>query len=203
MEKIARVSEVYGSLPGVFIHPKSIVESRDVGEGTRVWAGAHVLHGARVGRDCNVCDCVFVEGGAVVGDRVTIKNGVQLWDRVTVGNDVFLGPNATFTNDMRPRAERKKDPSEFLPTTVADGATVGANATIVCGVRVGRYAFVGAGALVREDVQDHALVVGCPARRIGWACVCGETLPAPKSGKTTCEHCGAEFKEGKSGLSRV
>lgn len=200
MDRTARVSETYGSLPGVFIHPRSIVESREVGEGTRVWANAHILNGAKVGRECNVCDCVFIEGGAVVGDRVTLKNGVQLWDKVTIEDEVFLGPNATFTNDLRPRAALRKAPEAFHPTRIKTGATIGANATIVCGITIGRYGFVGAGAVVRTDVKDHALVVGCPARQVGWACSCGETLPALTGGETRCEACGTVFREVDSGL---
>ena len=163
--------------PSVFVHPQALCESDDVGPRTRIWAFAHVLPGARIGADCNVCDHAFVEGGAVVGDAVTIKNNVLLWDGVTVEDEVFLGPNAVFTNDPRPRAASKKGREAWLPTLVRRGATVGANATVVCGVTVGRWAFVGAGAVVVADVPDHALVVGNPARRIGWACECGERLP--------------------------
>jgi len=161
---------------GVFVHERGLCESDTVGAGTRVWAFAHVMKGARVGSNCNICGHAFVEAGAVVGDRVTVKNGVQVWDRVSIGDDVFLGPNATFTNDYAPRAAHKKPPVEFLRTVVERGATIGANATIVCGLTVGVHAFVGAGALVREDVPPHALVVGVPARRVGWACECGSTL---------------------------
>ncbi len=203
MDKTARVSETYGSLPGVFIHPRSIVESREVGEGTRVWANAHILGGAKVGRDCNVCDCVFIESGAVVGDGVTLKNGVQLWDKVTVEDEVFLGPNATFTNDMRPRAGRRKSPEEFHPTVVRHGATIGANATIVCGNDIGRYAFIGAGAVVRTPVPDHALMVGCPARQVGWACACGETLPGLTDGHAKCGACGATYRQTDAGLAQT
>jgi UDP-2-acetamido-3-amino-2,3-dideoxy-glucuronate N-acetyltransferase len=161
----------------VFVHDKALCESDDVGPGTRVWAFAHVMAGARIGADCNVCDHAFIETGAVVGDRVTVKNNVLLWDKVTVEDDVFLGPNAVFTNDLVPRAALKKDPSAFAPTLVRRGASIGANATIVCGVTVGEHAFVGAGAVVIADVPAHALVVGNPARAIGWVCVCGERLP--------------------------
>jgi acetyltransferase-like isoleucine patch superfamily enzyme len=163
--------------PSVFIHPLALCESNDVGPRTRVWAFAHVLHGARIGADCNVGDHAFVEGGAVVGDSVTIKNNVLLWDGVTVEDEVFLGPNAVFTNDLHPRAAFKKGREAWLLTLVRRGATIGANATVVCGVTVGRWAFIGAGAVVVRDVPDHALVVGNPARQTGWACVCGRTLP--------------------------
>jgi UDP-2-acetamido-3-amino-2,3-dideoxy-glucuronate N-acetyltransferase len=161
----------------VFVHPLALCESNDVGPRTRVWAFAHILAGARIGADCNVCDHSFVEGGAVVGDAVTIKNNVQLWDRVTIEDEVFLGPNAVFTNDFRPRASFKHGREAWRPTLVRRGATVGANATVICGVTVGRWAFVGAGAVVTVDIPDHALVVGNPARQVGWVCACGERLP--------------------------
>jgi UDP-2-acetamido-3-amino-2,3-dideoxy-glucuronate N-acetyltransferase len=160
----------------VFVHPNGLCESDQVGEGTRVWAFAHVMPGAVLGKGCNVCDGAFVESGAVVGDRVTIKNNVLLWDGVTVEDDVFLGPNAVFTNDMNPRAAFKKSPNDFLPTLVRRGASIGANATIVCGTTIGEGAFVGAGSVVAGDVPAYALVVGNPARRIGWMCACGERL---------------------------
>jgi UDP-2-acetamido-3-amino-2,3-dideoxy-glucuronate N-acetyltransferase len=163
--------------PSVFVHPLALCESDDIGPRTRVWAFAHVLPGARIGADCNVGDHAFVEGGAVVGSSVTIKNNVLLWDGVTVEDEVFLGPNAVFTNDLRPRAAVRKGREGWLPTLVRRGATIGANATVVCGITVGRWAMVGAGAVVAADVADHALVVGNPARQVGWACRCGERLP--------------------------
>jgi UDP-2-acetamido-3-amino-2,3-dideoxy-glucuronate N-acetyltransferase len=163
--------------PSVFVHELALCESDDLGPRTRVWAFAHVLPGASIGADCNVCDHAFVEGGAVLGDSVTVKNNVLVWDGVTVEDEVFLGPNVVFTNDPRPRVAFKKGREAWLPTLVCRGATIGANATIVCGVTIGRWAFVGAGSVVTGDVPDHALVVGNPGRRIGWACECGRTLP--------------------------
>lgn len=160
----------------VFVHPQGLCESDQVGAGTRVWAFAHVMKGASVGKGCNVGGGAFIEAGAVVGNRVTIKNNVLVWDRVTVGDDVFLGPNAVFTNDMLPRAAFKKPSDEFLPTVVGRGASIGANATIVCGTTIGEGAFVGAGSVVVDDVPPFALVVGNPARPIGWVCACGERL---------------------------
>ena len=160
----------------VFVHPQGLCESEDVGSGTKVWAFAHIMKGAVVGRDCNVCGGAFIETGAVVGNHVTVKNNVLLWDKVTVEDEVFLGPNAVFTNDMNPRAAFKKPAEEFLETRVETGASIGANATIVCGNVIGRHAFVGAGSVVARDVAPHAMVVGNPARRIGWVCECGERL---------------------------
>lgn len=161
-----------------FVHEKGLCESDTVGEGTRIWAFAHVMAGAVVGRDCNLCDHSFVETGARIGDRVTVKNGVQVWDRVELGDEVFVGPNATFTNDLRPRVAFRTPSEDFLPTRVEKGATIGANATIVCGTTIGAGAFVAAGSVVTRDVAAFALVAGNPARRIGWVCACGERLDA-------------------------
>ncbi len=129
-----------------------------------------------MGAGCNICDHAFIEGGAVVGDRVTVKNAVLVWDGVTVEDDVFIGPNAIFTNDFVPRAHVRKSPTEFGKTVVRNGASIGANATIVCGVTIGANALVGAGAVVIHDVPDHALVVGNPGRQVGWVCRCGGRL---------------------------
>jgi len=160
----------------VFVHPRGLCESDRVGAGTRVWAWAHVLPGAVVGRDCNICDHAFVEGGVRIGDRVTVKNGVLLFDGVTVEDDVFLGPGVVFTNDLTPRAHVRLPPGAFVPTLVRRGASVGANATVVCGHTIGAHALVAAGAVVTRDVAPHALVAGNPARHVGWVCTCGGRL---------------------------
>jgi UDP-2-acetamido-3-amino-2,3-dideoxy-glucuronate N-acetyltransferase len=143
-------------------HPNSLVESILIGKGTRIWAFAHILPKARIGEDCNICDHVFIENDVTIGNRVTVKCGVQLWDGLTVENDVIIGPNATFTNDKFPRS--KQYPAEFLKTIVKSGASIGANATILPGLTIGRGAMVGAGSVVTKDVPDFALVVGNPAR---------------------------------------
>jgi len=150
-----------------FKHPNSIVESQSVGDGTRVWAFAHILPGARVGRDCNICDHVFIENDVVVGDCVTVKCGVQLWDGITVEDDVFIGPNVTFTNDPFPRSRQR--PDKYARTLVRKGASIGANATILPGLTIGVNAMVGAGAVVVADVPPNAIVVGNPARITGYA----------------------------------
>jgi len=150
----------------LFVHPQGICESKQVGEGTRVWAFAHVLPGAVIGRDCNICDHVFVENDVVIGDRVTVKCGVQVWDGVELGDDVFVGPNVTFTNDPFPRS--KQYPEHFARTVVAPGASLGGGSVILPGVRIGRGAMVGAGAVVTKDVPANAIVVGNPARIRGY-----------------------------------
>ncbi len=168
-----------GSLdPTVFVHERALCESVDVGPRTRIWAFAHVMSGARVGADCNVCGHAFIESGAVLGDRVTVKNGVLIWSEVTVEDEVFLGPAMAFTNDPTPRAGFKKDPDTFVPTLVRRGASLGAHVTVVCGVTIGEAALVGAGAVVTKDVPARALLVGNPARRIAWVCDCGDRLSA-------------------------
>jgi acetyltransferase-like isoleucine patch superfamily enzyme len=148
-----------------FVHPQALCESPNVGDGTRIWAFAHVLPGASIGRDCNICDHVFVENDVVLGDRVTVKCGVQLWDGLRVAEDVFIGPNATFTNDPFPRSKQHRTP---LLTTIASGASIGANATILPGVSVGRGAMVGAGAVVTHSVPARAIVMGNPGRIVGY-----------------------------------
>jgi UDP-2-acetamido-3-amino-2,3-dideoxy-glucuronate N-acetyltransferase len=179
--------------PSVFVHERALCESDAIGARTRVWAFAHVMKGAVIGTDCNVGDHAFVESGARLGNHVTVKNCVLVWDKVTVEDEVFLGPNMVFTNDMNPRVAFKKSADSFLPTLVRRGASIGANATIVCGVTIGTNAFVGAGSVVIRDVPAHAMVVGNPARRIGWMCACGEKLPAALGCK-----CGRQYRTGES-----
>jgi acetyltransferase-like isoleucine patch superfamily enzyme len=151
----------------VHVHPAALVDAgAQIGPGTRVWAFSHVLAGAVVGADCNLCDHVFVEQGVRIGDRVTVKSGVQLWDGITLEDDVFVGPNATFTNDLFPRSRER--PTEFARTLVRRGASVGANATILAGRTIGANAMVGAGAVVTHDVPPNAIVTGNPARITGY-----------------------------------
>jgi acetyltransferase-like isoleucine patch superfamily enzyme/dTDP-4-dehydrorhamnose 3,5-epimerase-like enzyme len=149
-----------------FVHPNAIVESSQIGERTRIWAFAHVLPDAVVGEDCNLCDQVFVENDVIIGSRVTIKSGVQLWDGITLEDDVFVGPNATFTNDPFPRS--KQYPASFARTVIRKGASIGANATILPGLNIGQYSMVGAGSVVTKDVPPFAVVVGNPARIVGY-----------------------------------
>lgn len=150
-----------------FIHPNALCESTSIGDGTRIWAFAHVLPGAVIGQDCNVCDGVFVENEVIIGDRVTIKCGVQVWDGVTLEDDVFVGPNATFTNDAFPRSGQH--PESYAKTVVQKGASIGGNATILPGVKIGTGAMIGAGSVVTRDVPEYAIVVGNPARITGYA----------------------------------
>src|SRR6476646_6152163 len=159
-----------------FVHPQGICESNSDGAGTKIWAFAHVLPGARIGKDCNICDHVFIENDVVVGDRVTIKCGVQLWDGLRVADDVFIGTNATFTNDPFPRSGQHLE--KFQHTVIRGGAWIGANATVLPGITIGEYAMIGAGAMVTHDVPPHAKVVGNPARIVGYVDASPEGVPA-------------------------
>lgn len=152
--------------PDVFVHDQGICESPNVGAGTRIWAFAHVLAGAQIGQDCNICDGVFIENEVVVGSRVTIKTAVSLWDGVTLDDDVFIGPGVAFTNDRFPRSRQWLD--THAQTRVCSGASIGANATLLPGVTIGANAMVGAGSLVTQDVPRNAIVVGNPARIKGY-----------------------------------
>lgn len=149
-----------------FVHERGLCESSNVGSGTKVWAFAHVLPGAMIGKDCNICDNVFIENDVIIGDRVTLKCGVQVWDGITLEDDVFVGPNATFTNDIFPRS--KMYPEKFSRTIVQKGASLGANSTILPGLTIGSNAMIGAGAVVTKSVPSYAIVVGNPAKIIGY-----------------------------------
>jgi acetyltransferase-like isoleucine patch superfamily enzyme len=180
-----------------YFHPAALVESDEIGAGTRVWAFAHVMRGARIGENCNVGDHAFVESGAVVGNNVTLKNNVCIWMGVTLSDDVFVGPNVAFTNDRHPRSPRMPQVAAryeaverwLLPTVAERGVSIGANATIVPGVRLGRYSMIAAGAIVTADVPPFALMVGAPARQVGHVCRCGQKLLGNYR-VATCESCG-------------
>lgn len=160
------MSEKSSLAESVFVHPLALCESSAIGENTRVWAFAHVLRDARIGRDCNICDHVFIENDVIIGDRVTVKSGVQLWDGLRVADDVFIGPNATFSNDKYPRSKQYQ--TQVLQTHVGRGASIGGGAAILPGLRIGARAMIGAGAVVTQDVPARAIVFGNPARIVGY-----------------------------------
>ncbi|MBI4787678.1 MAG: N-acetyltransferase [Chloroflexi bacterium] len=189
----------------VFIHPASIVETREIGAGTRIWALAHVMPDASIGVNCNIGEHCFIESGAKIGDNVTIKNGNMVWNGVVLEDGVFVGPHVSFTNDRFPRSPRLAQAKKrygghswLVATRVKEGASLGAGAVVIAGVTVGEYALVGAGAVVTKDVVPYALVTGNPARRRGWVCQCG--LPLKFDGPTTrCADCGLRYRrDGES-----
>lgn len=166
-------------------HPEGIVESIHIGENTRIWAFTHILPGAIIGRDCNICDHTFIENRVVIGDRVTVKNGVQIWDGITVEDDVFIGPNVTFTNDTFPRS--KQYPEQFATIIIQKGASIGANATILPNLTIGRYSMVGAGAVVTRNVPPYSVVTGNPARISGYAATSSSTTTSSISASEISE----------------
>jgi acetyltransferase-like isoleucine patch superfamily enzyme/CheY-like chemotaxis protein len=184
---------VHDPAGGYFAHPKCLIdEGVSIGRGTRVWAFAHIVTGAVLGEDCNICDQVFIEGGVRIGNRVTVKCGVFLWDGLTIEDNVFIGPGAIFANDTRPRS--KKHQKKYLPTVLRRGCTLGAGSMTLPGITIGRWAMVGAGAIVTHDVPDYALVVGSPARFRAWICRCGEKL-VPASGRLLGCACGRTYEQ--------
>ncbi len=175
----------------IFIHPKAVVEDgADIGEGSKIWHFAHVREGSKLGRNVIVGKSSYVDTGVVIGDNVKIQNLVSVYHGVTIGNDVFVGPHVTFTNDLYPRAVGDW---EIVETRIEDGASLGANCTIICGNTVGKYALVAAGAVVTRSVPDHALVAGNPAKLKGWVCKCARKIAGKdlEKGKhmITCPHC--------------
>jgi len=177
-------------------HPTAIIdEGAQIGEGSRIWHWTHVCSGARIGERCSLGQNVFIGNRVMIGNNVKIQNNVSVYDAVTLEDDVFCGPSMVFTNVNNPRsAIVRKD--EYQPTLVCRGATLGANCTIVCGVRIGQYAFVGAGAVVNRDVPDFALMLGVPARQAGWMSRYGEQLDLPSAGQAqaTCPHTGDRYR---------
>lgn len=178
---------------GFWAHPTAVIDPpAAIGAGTRIWHFAHVMAGATIGADCSLGQNAFVAAGAAIGDRCRIQNNVSLYDGVVLGDDVFVGPSAVFTNVINPRAFVSRK-AEYRRTEVASGASIGANATIVCGHRLGAFCLVAAGAVVTSDVAPYALVAGVPARRIGWICRCGVTLPRGRARQLTCASCGSRY----------
>lgn len=180
-------------------HPSAVIdEPAELGEGTKVWHFCHVMAGARVGAGCVLGQNVFVARSAVIGDGCRIQNNVSVYDGVVLDREVFVGPSAVFTNVLTPRAAvDRKD--AFAPTHVGRGATIGANATVLCGTTLGAYALVAAGAVVTRDVPPFALVAGVPARRVGWACRCGVPLPRRRARVLACASCDARYRLSNGG----
>lgn len=172
-----------------------------IGRGTKIWHHSQVQDGAEIGKSCNIGHNCFIGSKAKIGNNVKVESNIDIWDLVTLEDYVFVGPSAVFTNDPNPRAKypKKRYPNygTWLPTLVKEGATIGANSTIICGNNIGRWAFIGAGAVVTESVPDYAIVVGVPAKIIGWICECGSKLEFKKE-KTTCSTCKKKYKKRKN-----
>ena len=183
-----------------FVHESSYVDDGvEIGEGTKIWHFCHVQSGAKIGENCSFGQNVNISNHVTVGNRVKIQNNVSVYEGVTLEDGVFCGPSCVFTNDLTPRARYPKGSAGYKPTLVKEGASIGANATVVCGHTIGRNALIGAGAVVTGNVPDHALMLGVPARQFGWVCECGERLPD----SLACPCCGRKYRPGKDGLEEI
>ncbi|MBR0304769.1 MAG: N-acetyltransferase [Bacteroidales bacterium] len=186
-----------------FIHPTAIIDPDcQIGDGTRIWHFSHLMPRCVLGKNCNLGQNVFVAEGVVLGDNVKVQNNVSIYAGVVCGDDVFLGPSMVFTNVLNPRSFISRK-SEFKKTIVRKGATIGANATVVCGNDIGRYALVGAGAVVTKPVPDYALVVGNPAVQIGWVSECGHTLSFDEQGRAVCPESGDQYQLTENTLIKL
>jgi acetyltransferase-like isoleucine patch superfamily enzyme len=178
----------------IYIHPTAIVDTKKIGANTKIWAFVHILEGASIGMNCNICDHCFIENKVVIGNEVTIKSGVYLWDGVNIEDNVFVGPNATFTNDKYPRNKAYLEKS--LRTVIKEGASVGAGAVMLPNIVIGRYAMIGAGSVVSKSVNDYELVYGSPASHHGFICGCKEELKLNENELIKCS-CGKEYRYNK------
>jgi UDP-2-acetamido-3-amino-2,3-dideoxy-glucuronate N-acetyltransferase len=189
-------------MPDYFAHESSYIDDGAViGAGTKIWHFCHVLPGAVIGERCNLGQNVVVMGGTRIGNNVKIQNNVSIYEGVILEDDVFCGPSCVFTNVTNPRSHVSRK-SEYRQTLVRRGSSIGANATIVCGVTLGEYSFIGAGAVVRSDVPAYALMVGVPARQVGWMCQCGVRLQL-QNGRASCSACGATYREREGILEQI
>ena len=178
---------------GVFIHPSSIIdENVEIGEGTKVWHFCHIQSGVRIGKNCSFGQNVNISNNVIIGNGCKIQNNVSVYEGVTLEDDVFCGPSCVFTNDLTPRAKYPKGHNNYKKTLIKHGASIGANATIVCGHTIGEWALIGAGAVITCDVPPHALMLGVPAKQKGWACECGQVLKK-NNNEFICPDCGRKY----------
>jgi len=189
-------------MPEYFVHESSYVDDgARIGKGTKIWHFSHVMPGAVIGERCHLGKNVVVMPGTRLGDNVKVQNNVSIYEGVELEDDVFCGPSCVFTNVVNPRSHVSRK-HEYQKTLVKRGASIGANATIICGITLGEYAFIGAGAVVTSDVPAYALMVGVPARRVGWMCRCGERISL-SGGKGTCQACGTAYEESAGTLRAI
>lgn len=197
---LAVLIELEAKMNEFYVHPSSYIdEGVQVGKGTRIWHFCHVQSGAIIGEHCSLGQNVNVSNNVIIGDGCKIQNNVSLYEGVELENHVFCGPSCVFTNDLTPRAKYPKGRATYVKTLIREGASIGANATVVCGNTVGRWAMIASGAVVTRNVLNHALVAGMPAKRIGWVCECGEVL---RTG-LTCKACNRNYMETEVGLEEV
>ena len=180
-----------------FVHPTSVVDDNvEIGEGTKIWHFSHIQSGARIGKNCSFGQNVNVSNNVKIGDGVKVQNNVSIYEGVELEDYVFCGPSCVFTNDLTPRAKYPKGHAGYKKTLIKEGASIGANATVVCGHTVGKWALIAAGAVVTSDVPDYALMLGVPARQAGWVCECGQLLKE----KPICDKCGRRYQKDSNGL---
>ena len=185
-----------------YAHESSYIDDgAEIGAGTKIWHFSHVMPGAIIGQRCNLGQNVVVMAGSRIGNNVKVQNNVSIYEGVMLEDDVFCGPSCVFTNVVNPRSHVSRK-TEYQKTLVRRGASIGANATILCGITLGQYSFIGAGAVVRSDVPDFALMVGVPARRVGWMCQCGVRLQL-RDGRARCQACGATYRENEGLLQLI
>jgi acetyltransferase-like isoleucine patch superfamily enzyme len=183
-----------------FIHPQAIVETKNIGKDTKIWAFTHIQENVEIGSNCNIGEGCFIENGVVIGNDVVVKNHISIWDGIVIGDRVFLGPNVVLTNDLYPRS--KIFHSESIKTLIDYGASIGANATIICGVRIGRFSMTGAGSVVTNNVNDFSLIYGNPARFKSWICICTKKFIFKDNNKYTCV-CGRQYKQDLNGVVKL
>jgi UDP-2-acetamido-3-amino-2,3-dideoxy-glucuronate N-acetyltransferase len=189
-------------MPGYFAHESCYIDDgAQIGQGTKIWHFCHVMPGAIIGERCNLGQNVVVMQGSRLGNNVKVQNNVSIYEGVVLEDDVFCGPSCVFTNVVNPRSHVSRK-AEYQRTLVRRGASIGANATILCGVTLGEYSFIGAGAVVRSDVPPFAIMVGVPARRVGWMCRCGVRLQF-REGRATCAACGTDYRESDGALRLI
>lgn len=183
-----------------FVHPHAIVDTEKIGSQTKIWAFTHILKGAQIGRNCNICDYVYIENNVSIGNNVTIKNGVYLWDGITIQDDVFIGPGVVFTNDSYPRSKNKNYIQK--KTYLKKGSSIGANSTILPGITIGNYAMIGAGSLVSQSIPDFTLAFGNPAQFRSYICICGKKFDFGLETIFTCS-CKNTFKKINNGIKLI